>query len=151
MKGTALTPAQHYLFLRYNPICVGHGTLNATGLTWTYRVRPTLISREYEVCITFRAGDAPRVFVASPSLTELAGGRKLPHVYYDPLRLCLHLPGSGEWEGHMRIDKTFVPWTATWLYYFEEWLDSDDWKGGGKHPEPGEAETYQRRTRRRFR
>jgi hypothetical protein len=103
------------------------------------------------VCITFRPGESPRVIAVSPSLTELAGERKIPHVYYDPLRLCLYLPGSGEWESHMRIDKTFVPWTATWLYYFEEWLESDDWKGGGEHPNTGEAETYNRRTRRRFR
>lgn len=151
MKGTELTPAQQYLFLRHNPICLGKGTLNARGLSWSYRVRPTPISREYEVCITFRAAESPRVVVVSPSLTELGGGRKLPHVYYDPLRLCLYLPGSGEWEGHMRIDKTFVPWTATWLFYFEEWLESDDWKGGGEHPDPGEAETYNRRTRRRCR
>jgi hypothetical protein len=27
-----------------------------------------------------------------------------------------------------------VPWTALWLFYFEEWLTSDDWKGGGIHP-----------------
>jgi hypothetical protein len=151
MKGTALTPAQQYLFLRKNPICVGQGTLNAIGLAWIYRVRPTPISREYEICITFRPGESPKVFVVSPTLTELAGDRKLPHVYYDPLRLCLYLPGSGEWESHMRIDKTFVPWTVTWLYYFEEWLDSDEWKGGGEHPDPGEAESYNRQTRRRLR
>ena len=23
---------------------------------------------------------------------------------------------------------------ALWLFYFEEWLASDDWKGGGMHP-----------------
>ena len=27
--------------------------------------------------------------------------------------------------------QTIVPWTALWLFYFEEWLTSDDWKGGG--------------------
>jgi hypothetical protein len=151
MKGKALTPAQHYLFLRHSPICVGQGTLAATGLTWTYSVRPTPLSREYEICITFRQGESPKVFVVSPSLAELAAGRKIPHIYHDPLRLCLYLPGSDEWEGHMRIDKTFVPWTATWLYYFEEWLESDDWKGGGEHPNPGEGETYNRSNRRRFR
>ena len=35
----------------------------------------------------------------------------------------------------MRIDQTIVPWTALWLFYFKEWLASDDWKGGGIHPE----------------
>jgi hypothetical protein len=33
----------------------------------------------------------------------------------------------------MRIDQTIVPWTAVWLFYFEEWLTSDEWKGGGVH------------------
>jgi hypothetical protein len=27
-----------------------------------------------------------------------------------------------------------VPWTALWLFYFEEWLVSNEWKGGGEHP-----------------
>lgn len=84
----------------------------------------------------------------SPDLTELAGERDIPHVYHDPLRLCLYLPGAGEWESHMRIDRTFVPWTSTWLFYFEEWLASDDWKGGGIHPQPGDNEGYGRRVRR---
>jgi hypothetical protein len=51
----------------------------------------------------------------------------------------------------MRIDLTFVPWTATWLYYFEKWLVSDDWKGGGEHPSDEDEIVYNRRTRRRLR
>jgi hypothetical protein len=35
----------------------------------------------------------------------------------------------------MRLDQTVVPWATLWLFYFEEWLRSDDWKGGGMHPE----------------
>jgi hypothetical protein len=96
MKGKALTPAQQYVFLRHNPVCVGHGTLNATGLTWTYRVRPTPISREYEVCIALRANDVPRVFVISPDLTELAGGRDLPLPQSpSPLLVFARLGGVG--------------------------------------------------------
>jgi hypothetical protein len=34
----------------------------------------------------------------------------------------------------MRIDNTIVPWAILWLFYFEEWLWSDEWKGGGEHP-----------------
>lgn len=33
----------------------------------------------------------------------------------------------------MRIDQTMVPWSILWLFYFEEWLVSNDWKGGGVH------------------
>lgn len=130
----ALTPAQQFLFLKNNPICVGQGSLTPTGLVWTYKVRPTLLSREYSVRIVFDKRDTPDIFVRDPDLAMLAKGRALPHVYKNPTRLCLYLPGSDEWLGTMRIDQTFVPWTATWLYYFEEWLESDDWKGGGQHP-----------------
>ena len=34
----------------------------------------------------------------------------------------------------MRVDQTIVPWTTLWLFYFEDWLSSDEWKGGGLHP-----------------
>jgi hypothetical protein len=35
----------------------------------------------------------------------------------------------------MRLDQTIVPWAALWLFFFEEWLATDEWKGGGVHPE----------------
>lgn len=145
----ALTPAQQYLFLRNNPICAGKGVLNHRGLTWKYRVRPTPLSREYEIRITCHRGDVPDVVVVDPDLSVLAGGRDLPHVYKNPTRLCLYLPGSGEWLNTMRIDQTFVPWTATWLFYFEEWLGSDEWKGGGRHPGDNDGRESSRRIRRR--
>ena len=62
----------------------------------------------------------------TPSFPGFCGERPLPHVYHDPLRLCLTLPGTREWTGTMRIDQTFVPWATTWLYHFEDWLISDD-------------------------
>ncbi|MDR3529296.1 MAG: hypothetical protein P4L90_01880 [Rhodopila sp.] len=75
------------------------------------------------------------MFVDQPDLVALAEGRKLPHVYSEsPIRLCLYLPSSGEWHGGLLIANTLVPWAALWLYFFEEWLVSDDWKGGGVHP-----------------
>jgi hypothetical protein len=98
--------------------------------------------------ITFQRAETPSVFVTDPDLAALAGGRPLPHVYHAPLRLCLTLPGEREWVGTMRIDQTFVPWATTWLYYFEEWLISDEWKGGGEHPDLTDNERYGRRARR---
>lgn len=85
--------------------------------------------------IDFQQGSIPKVFVEEPDLTVLAEGRRLPHVYKQkPTRLCLYLPGACEWEGWMRLDQTIVPWASLWLFYFEEWLGSDDWKGGGVFP-----------------
>lgn len=143
-----LTPAQQFIFLRANPICAGAGRLHATGLVWNYRDRPTPLSREYSMRVTFQRTETPKVFVMDPELSALAGGRPLPHVYHDPLRLCLTLPVAREWTGTMRIDQTFVPWATIWLYYFEDWLITDEWKGGGKHPEPTDNERYGRRVRR---
>ena len=131
----ALTPAQQYLFLQKNPICAGSGRINAKGLIWDYRTRPTPLSRDYLVRIKYERDGIPSVFVKDPDLLMLTEGRPLPHVYHDPLCLCLYLPRANEWIGSMRIDQTFVPWTATWLYFFEEWLVSDEWKGGGEHPD----------------
>jgi hypothetical protein len=146
-----LTPAQQYMFLRRNPICAGNGGLNARGLLWEYHTRPTPFSRDYLLRIRFERGDIPKVFVKDPDLFVLAEGRELPHVYHDPLRLCLYLPGTTEWMGSMGIDRTFVPWAATWLFYFEEWLSSDEWKGGGEHPAVDDQEQDRRRCRRQRR
>jgi hypothetical protein len=104
----SLTPAQQYVFLRATRVGHGTGEVNATGLVWEYTDRPTLLSREYLLRIEYRRGDAPRAFVKEPDICVLADGRELPHVYKDPLRLCLYLPRSGEWDGSMRIDQTFV-------------------------------------------
>jgi hypothetical protein len=72
-----------------------------------------------------------------PDLVRLADGRKLPHVYSeDPVELCLFRPRYFEWDESVPLDRTIVPWIYLWLFYFEEWLISDQWKGGGEHPEP---------------
>jgi hypothetical protein len=131
---TSLTLAQQYTFLRASPLAHGTGQSTPTSLVWEYAHRPTLLSREYLLRIEYRWSDVPRVIVKEPDIAALAGARDIPHVYKDPLRLCLYLPGSGEWDDTMRIDKTFVRWATVWLYYFEEWLASDEWKGGGVHP-----------------
>lgn len=129
-----LTPSQQYLFLRNSRAGHDAGTLGAAGLAWVYKERPTPLSREYTVRIEYKRQGIPHVFITDPDINVIAGGRDIPHVYKNPLRLCLYLPRSGEWNGRMRIDLTFVPWAAVWLYYFEEWLASGEWKGGGVHP-----------------
>ena len=148
-----LTAAQQFLNLRKNPICAGSGMLKAGRLVWRFRAAPTPLSREYSLCIDYRQGKTPRVFVEEPDLLVLAEGRRLPHVYEQkPCRLCLYLPNSGEWGAWMRIDQTIVPWALLWLFYFEEWISSNQWKGEGVHPGNTERQRCrgrQRRTSRR--
>ena len=132
-----LTTAQQYFDLRHDPIAgSGRGSLCAGRLIWTFEVQPTPLSRSYDLRLTYSQRSGAEVVVVAPNLGGLADGRKLPHVYQQsPPRLCLYLPGAGEWATHERLSQTVVPWAALWLFYFEEWLSSDEWKGGGVHPD----------------
>lgn len=130
----ALTMAQQYVNLRGNPLSAGRGLLRADSLTWFYETSPSPLSREYCIRIEMAPGLPPRIFVDDPDIDMLACGRDLPHIYRNPTRLCLYLPGTQEWQAWMRLDQTVVPWTSLWLFYFENWLESGDWKGGGVHP-----------------
>jgi hypothetical protein len=130
-----LTAAQQFFNLRANPICAGEGRVHAGQLSWRYETSPSTLSRRYRVRIEFRHGGDPDAFIDDPDLGLLAGHRPLPHVYAQkPTRLCLYLPHRYEWQSWMRIDQSVVPWTALWLFYFEYWLASGEWKGGGEHP-----------------
>lgn len=80
----------------------------------------------------------PDVIVLEPDLASLAGGRKIPHTYaYDGkgTRLCLWWPKGRDWMPRMKFADTFIPWTAEWLHYFELWLATGEWSGGGEHPD----------------
>jgi len=104
-------------------------------LTWNFEVQPTPLSRTYHLRIRYRQRDAPDVVVVAPDLAELSGGRDIPHVYQQkPVKLCLYLPGSGEWSPDRRLVDTIVPWAILWLFYFEDWLTTGEWNGGGNHP-----------------
>lgn len=135
-QSTRLHPAQQWIRLRAAGLDGGTGSVRQGELTWDFYVRPSPLGRNYQVRLRYKLGNPPSVTVISPNLTLLAPNRRLPHVYYatTPLSLCLYLPGSGEWQPSKSLAETIVPWTAVWLFYFEDWLLTDEWKGGGKHP-----------------
>jgi hypothetical protein len=131
-----LTASQQLVNLKANPLTAGgNGAPQAGSFVWRFEATPSPLSRFYGLRIDYRQGNTPDVYVERPNLKLLAGGRRLPHVYQqDPVQLCLYLPRTYEWQAWMRIDNTIVPWAILWLFYFEEWLSSDEWKGGGEHP-----------------
>jgi hypothetical protein len=141
-RGTpSLSAAVQFMHLRRNPICAGEGDLLPGRLTWRFECQPSPLARTYTVQIGYAQGSVPKVIVLDPDLSVLAEGRRIPHVYSEaPMRLCLYLPRAQEWHPGLRIDETIVPWTYLWLDYFEEWLWSNNWKGGGVHPGEGERE-----------
>jgi hypothetical protein len=134
---SGLSAAQQYFLLRNANSLGGSGRLSKGVLSWNYEACPNPIGRLYQLVLTYKQGKLPTVMVRSPNLTWLAQGKPLPHVYSeDPVRLCLFLPWTQEWNAQRALIETVIPWSFLWLYYFEGWLRSGEWTGGGLHPNP---------------
>ena len=85
----------------------------------------------------------PRVSVLTPQLRPRRNDPEgqLPHVYYTgkgPLDviLCLFDPDAREWSPAMSIAETTVPWSIDWLFAYEGWRATGEWKATGKHVPP---------------
>ena len=93
----------------------------------------------------------PRVQVLSPRLErhpEYEEG-PIPHVYVNRAEqslpyLCLFDPFNGEWTPSDLLAETTVPWAARYLYFYEGWLLTGKWSGGGRHPTQEEQDGTQR-------
>ena len=106
---------------------VGH-----SKIVWNYQLKPTELSSFYSIKLVFD-GISPEVFVVNPNpLQKASGESKLPHVYdQKKQQLCLYWK---DWDRTMPLSKTIVPWIADWLFYYEIWLYTGIWEGGGLHP-----------------
>jgi hypothetical protein len=124
----------HYLKSAYP-----NSTGNICGkvIKWSSWVTPSPVSAEYRIDLDYAIGKPPQVWAREPDLKEMAGGRKLPHVYDDASqRLCLYHPTYREWKSTLLISRTVIPWAVLWFYYFEIWIVTGQWPGKGEHPEP---------------
>lgn len=67
-------------------------------------------------------------------------GERVPHIYglgCDPAfpRLCLYDPVASEYRPDMPIASFIIPWAIDWLFFYEDWVRTGIWRGGGRHPE----------------
>jgi hypothetical protein len=93
-------------------------------------VRPTPLSREYSVVISYESGRRPRVFLPGQQLLRRAADKRIPHTYADD-EPCLYYPPALEWRSDMKISASVVGWLAHWLHYYEIWYATGEWLGGG--------------------
>jgi hypothetical protein len=133
-------------------IDASHTFSGGQKLVFRAPLSPSPVSRIYTCELHVFPGSAcPEMIVVEPNLKLLAKRRKLPHTYPysgNGVRLCLWSPKLKEWDWHMNLSDTYIPWTVRWLWYFEDWLYSDEWAGGGDHPdEPRRRFGVERRTR----
>ena len=112
-----------------------HVSVRCGRLRCVARIAPEPWCQTYTCEITYRLNsrpDGPRVFVSSPELMLREGEDEIPHTYARN-ELCLFLPHAREWHPYLQIAHTIVPWTSLWLYYYEVWLATGEWMGGGVH------------------
>lgn len=108
-------------------------------LVWKAIVRPTALSRQYQVKIWCDENHLPRVVVSGDSLRDLSKS-DFPHKYeidefHKLVRVCLYLPS--EFDYMKPFSDTLVPWAIEWLLHYEIWLAAGEWCGGGVHPVGG--------------
>lgn len=104
-------------------------------LWWCGKVRPTALSREYKVLLTY-GGNQPTTWVIGDELKQL-DHVDFPHNYEvdqnsKMAKICLYLPGANEWSNRKYLSNTIIPWAIEWLYHYEIW--TGEWCGGGQHP-----------------
>ncbi len=102
-------------------------------LIWEGWVTPTPDSCKYCLCINYRLGGNPYIWVVEPPFYK-EKEKIFPHVFLGN-RLCLYLPSEWRWSSSEWISETIIPWACLWLYYYEIHKITGEWKGGGKHPE----------------
>lgn len=108
----------------------GHHTL-----IWRGQVCPSPLSNTYPVEIRYSLGSRPIVTVYGDNIKKI-DDPDFPHVFHknkktNTVELCL---SYGDFDSSMLIADTYVPWAIEWLYYYEIWLATGEWRGGGIHP-----------------
>lgn len=135
-------PRQKVLTARHQITCMRlhwpkfNASQSRNKIRWVGPIQPTPLSTTYKVSVDYELGVGPEVRVIEPALILRPGAEKLEHVYPGN-RLCLYIPGSGQWSPACPISETTIPWTSLWLYFYEVWHATGEWLGGGKHPPSG--------------
>lgn len=101
-------------------------------------VQPSPLTNAYRIHLRYKVHQPPRVWVKEPVLRRRDPSQRIPHTYLDDdgtERPCLYLPGAGEWRQDKALAITVMPWLLLWLTYYELWLATGEWHGGGvEHP-----------------
>ena len=109
-----------------------YSSSNIRGMYWKGYIRPKPVCQKYLIQIDYTLGKRPDVTVISPQLIRRYDDR-IPHMF-EQKRLCLFDFKNNNWRPVMRFDKTIIPWTSMWLFYYELWHATGEWLGGGAHP-----------------
>lgn len=96
---------------------------------------------KYKIRVDYYAYGWPRIYVLEPDIdmshpVEIHTFGKKYHGAYKreiPL-LCLTFHDIDKWEPSMMLLKSYIPWAVEWTEFYEIWLMTGVWYGGGIHP-----------------
>lgn len=125
------TPVQQLGLLKTRYGGIGGPTRD--GIVWQGDFTPTPLSYTYRLKIEYQKGNYPKVYIVNPKPLPLAAGAsKLPHTYDSKKqRICLFKPDLWEWTSSMSIADTIVHWAVLWMFFYESWVCTGKWLGGG--------------------
>lgn len=128
---------QHFISLRLCPLSsTGRGQLKKDSFYWNFEIKPSSFSRVYKISLRWNFNDtSPKVYILNDEVHQVAKEKRIPHLYCQKkIELCLYYPSSNGFSTKDPLCRTIVSWTYLWILYYEEWLYSGEWKGGGIHP-----------------
>jgi hypothetical protein len=105
-------------------------TVTANELVCRGTVQPTPLGHHYRAVIVYVGGRRPRVFLPGGQIRRRNPEEPIPHTYSDE-EPCLFYPNSSEWKSDMKLATSVVGWLIFWLHYYEIWLATGEWLGGG--------------------
>jgi len=112
-------------------------SMNNDILVWSDFLQPTPLAKKYKVKIVYKFKHDPDVYVIKPKLELFTKATALPHIYSTEKQwLCLYYRRAREWKSNMLLSKTIIPWSVEWLYFYELWLATGKWLGGGNEHAP---------------
>lgn len=111
------------------------------GFVWEADLHASALSSTYHVRMEGKEYAFPDIWVSGGAVERCMELEKVPHQFgckHDPnrIRVCLQ---KGDWSPRASLSRTAVPWTMEWLFFFEVWMATEEWCGGGIHP-PQESE-----------
>ncbi|WP_138096660.1 hypothetical protein [Sphingobacterium thalpophilum] len=78
----------------------------------------------YTIKVIYRGDNTPIIHILDPA--PLSGA---PHIYSDTESLCLYHRSNFKWTASKLIANEIMGWTAGWIYFYEYWLQNDEWIG----------------------
>lgn len=113
---------------QFKTLFISHSSLKVMGA-----LQPTSRSSQYSFVLKYSLNSSPKIKITSPKLQKNNKGEDIPHLYTGE-NLCLYRPKYYEFQKTDFLCDTIIPWASLWLYYYEIWLLTNEWFGGGEHP-----------------